>query len=98
MDPERIGHVEENTALTTDVLLVRAGASGGGSPALGLGVSPQPDVTVLAPSGAPGVPHDPVISQAGVSAVSDQLDGVVQGNVGVVAAAVVDAATVTSPA
>ena len=63
VDPERVGHVEENTALTTDVLLVRAGATGAGSPvhgggvstARGRGVSPQSDVTVLAPSGAPEV-------------------------------------------
>ena len=63
MDPERVGHIEENTALTTDVLLVRAGASGAGgsvhgggvSAALGTGVSPQSDVAVLSPSGAPVV-------------------------------------------
>ena len=62
MDAERIGHIEENTALTTDVLLVRARASRAGRPvhgggvgaALGRGVSPQSDVAVLSPSGAPG--------------------------------------------
>ena len=83
MDPEREGDVEEDPALSADVLHVIAGASGAGSPvhrggvspALGSRVSPQSDVAVLAPPGAPGVPHDPVISQAGVSSVPDQLDG-----------------------
>ena len=83
MDPEREGDVEEDPALSADVLHVIAGAAGAGSPvhrggvspALGSGVSPQSDVAVLAPPGAPGVPHDPVISQAGVSSVPDQLDG-----------------------
>ena len=83
MDPEREGHVEEDSALSTDVLLVIARASrarspvhrGGVSAALGGGVSPQSDVAVLSPPGAPGVPHDPVISQAGVSSVANQLDG-----------------------
>ena len=63
MDAEREGHIEENTALSTDVLLVRAGTSGAGSavhgagvgPALGRGVSLQSDVAVLSPSGAPVV-------------------------------------------
>ena len=87
MDPEREGDVEEDSALSTDVLLViartaRAGSPvhrGGVSAALGSGVSPQSDVAVLSPPGAPGVPHDPVISQAGpwagLSSVADQLDG-----------------------
>ena len=63
MDPERVRHIEENSALTTDVLLVRAGTSGAGGavhgggvgPALGSGVSPQSDVAVLSPSRAPGI-------------------------------------------
>ena len=83
MDPEREGDVEEEPARSTDVLLVTSGAFGAGSPfhrggvspALGSRVSPQSDVAGLAPAGAPGVPHDPVISLAGLSSVSDQLDG-----------------------
>merc|ERR1712001_467070 len=62
VDPEREGDVEEDPALSADVLLVIAGAAGAGS------------------------------------SVSDQLDGMVQSNVGVVAAAIVDAATVSPPA
>ena len=83
MDPEREGDVEEDPALSADVLHVIAGAAGAGSPvhrggvspALGSRVSPQSDVAVFAKAGAPGVSHDPVISLAGLSSVSDQLDG-----------------------
>ena len=61
MDTEGVGSIEEDSALTTDVLLVRAGTSsaggavhgGGVGAALGRGVSPQSDVAVLSPSGAP---------------------------------------------
>ena len=81
MDPEREGDVEEEPAGSTDLLLLIAGAAGAGSPrhrggpAPGSRVSPQSDVAGLAKTGAPGVPHDPVISLAGLSSVSDQLDG-----------------------
>ena len=106
MDTERIGDVEEDTALTADVLLVRAGTSGAGSAvhrggvsaALGGGVSPQPDVSSLSPPLSPGVPHQPVVAQALVSPVPDQLDRVVEGDVGVVAAALVDSSSVPAPA
>ena len=66
MDAERVGSIVEKTTLTTDMLLVRAGPSSAGTPvhgggisaALGRGVSPQSDVTVLAPSGAPEVQYN----------------------------------------
>merc|ERR1719351_637721 len=71
---------------------------GGVSSTLGLGISPQSDETILAPSCSPTVPHDPEVSISGICSVSDQLDGVVQGNVGGVGAALVDSTTIGSPA
>ena len=91
VDAERVGSIEEKTALTTDVLLVRAGTTGAGgavhgggvSPALGRGVSPQPDVAVLAPARAPAVPNYPV-STIRVGAIAHELDSVVKSDVGVI--------------
>merc|ERR1719458_1767864 len=86
------------------MLLIRPGAShtsravhgGGVSPALGLGISPQPDEAILAPAGAPAVPDNPVISLLG-GTVAHHLHRVVHGDVGVVVAAVIDAALVAAP-
>ena len=60
--PQGVVGVKQHSALATHVLLIRAGASdtsravhgGGVGAALGRGVSPQSDVAVLSPSGAPG--------------------------------------------
>ena len=105
MSPQGVVCVKQDSALTTHVLLIRPGASdtrgsvhgGGVSPALGLGVPPQPDVAILAPECSPAVPHNPVITVA-VRAVADQLHGVVHSDVGVVVAAIIDTSVVTSPA
>ena len=105
MGPQGEGGVEQDSALTTHVLLIGAGAvstggtvhGGGVSPALGLGVPPQPDEAVLAPARAPAVPDNPVITVR-VRAVAHQLDGVVKSDVGGVLAAVIDTAVVSSPA
>ena len=75
VDPEWEGDIEEEAALATHLHGEAAEAVVSPTPDLGLGLSPQSDVAVLAPPGAPGVPHDPVISQAGVGSVPDQLDG-----------------------
>merc|ERR1719435_416172 len=64
------GGVEQNSALTTDVLLVVAGSSLAGSPvhwsgvssALSSSVTSQTNVTFLSPAVSPAVPHDPVVS------------------------------------
>ena len=37
------------------------------------GLSQQPDVALLAPGGAPAVPHNPVIALGSVSAVANKL-------------------------
>ena len=105
MGPQGEGGVEEHSALSAHVLLVRAGAvstrgavhGGGVSPALGLAIPPQPDVAILAPAGAPAVPDNVVITIR-VGAVAHKLDGVVESNVGGVLAAIIDTAVVSSPA
>ena len=105
MGPQGEGGVEEDSALATHVLLIRAGAvstrgavhGGGVSAALGLAIPPQPAVAILAPAGAPAVPDNVVITIR-VGAVSHKLDGVVESNVGGVLAAIIDTAVVSSPA
>ena len=97
--------IKENTTLATDMLLIITGTintsctihGAGVSATLGLRVSPQSDVTILSPSCAPAVPHKPVVTQAGISSVSNQLDSMVESNVGAVAASLIDTSTVWSP-
>ena len=43
-----------------------------------VGVTCHPDVSVLAPVGAPGVLHDPVVAASASAAVADNQHGVVQ--------------------
>ena len=57
------------------------------------GLSQQPDVALLAPGGAPAVPHNPVV-RAFLRAVADQLDAVVQLDVALVVAACEDPSVV----
>merc|ERR1719370_1928909 len=103
---KRPGDVEEDTALAAHVLLIIAGSSNTGSAihwgrvstTLGLSVPGQSDVATLAPSGSPAVPHNPVIALSSVSAVPNQLHGVVKSNVAVIGAPRVDTRAVSTPA
>merc|ERR1712228_5549 len=98
--------IEEDTTLATHVLLIVAGAShtrrpvhwGRVSSALGLCIPGKPDVAALSPAGSPAVPHNPVISLSLVSAVPNQLHGVVESNVAVISASRVDTRAVSPPA
>ena len=65
--------------------------------ALGNVVALEADVTVLSEGGGPGVTDEPVLSEGEVSAVSDELHDVVDGDRGVVSAAVEDSAVVEMP-
>merc|ERR1719180_616628 len=97
--------VEEDTTLAAHVLLIIARSSNTGSAvhwgrvsaALGLRVPGQPDVATLAPSGSPAVPHDPVIALSSISAVANQLHGMVKSNVAVIGTPREDTRAVSTP-
>ena len=98
--PERVGGLEEHAAHPTDVEDVIAGAAltdvargGGVRPTARAGLSQQSDEAVLAPGGAPAVPHEPEVRPV-LRAVADQLDSVVQPDVLLVVAASEDPAVV----
>jgi len=96
--PQRIGGVEEHSTLTTDMLNIAARSVDTSSSIERLRVSAtlvssgQADVTILAPPGAPAVPHNP-----GVLSVADHLHHVVQVHVLRVVATIEDSTCVTMP-
>ena len=90
---ERVGGLEEHATHATDVedVIARAAltdvARGGGvRPTARAGLSQQSDEAVLAPGGAPAVPHNPEVS-AVLGAISHKLDPVVKLDVGIIVAA-----------
>merc|ERR1719510_204192 len=105
LSTQRVGHVEEHSTLTTDMLSVRPRAvntgcslHGGGVCATGqLGLPLEPDISVFAPDRPPAVPDQPEVSMVRVRAVADQLDGVVQRDVVLVVAATEDSTAVELP-
>merc|ERR1719361_3306164 len=66
--------------------LTDVACGGGVRPTARAGLSQQPDVALLAPGGAPAVPHNPVV-RSFLRAVADQLDAVVELDVVLVVAA-----------
>merc|ERR1719209_2586804 len=106
MSSKWVGHIKEDATLSAHMLLVIARSSNTGGPvhgcrvcaALCSGLSLEPDVATLAPARSPAVPHNPEVTLCLVSAVTNQLDCMVQGNVVVKATPSVDASSISSPA
>merc|ERR1719249_646086 len=55
------------------------------------------DVSILSPARAPAVPNNPVVSLRSISAVTNKLDSVVQGNIRVKVTSIIDSATIRTP-
>ena len=100
-----VGNIKENSTLSTHVLFIIAWSSntscavhgGGVSAALWGCLSLQPNIATLAPARAPAVPHQPVVTLGLVCAIPNQLHSVVEGDVGVKGAAIIDTTTIASP-
>ena len=97
VDPEWEGDIEEEAALAAHLHGEATEAEVSPTPDLGLGLSPQSDVASLPPPLPPGVPHQPEVSELLVSAVSHQLHCVVDGDVRLVVAALVNSFAVSGP-
>merc|ERR1712055_332182 len=100
-----IGNIEEYSTLSTNMLFIIAWSSNtscavhgcGVSTTLWGGLSLEPDIATLAPARPPAVPHNPVVALSLICSVSNKLHCVVQGNVGVEGAAIVDTTSISSP-